>query len=352
MYRLGRNISVHLFGSSHGPCVGCIIEGLPKGTVISADRIAIEMELRKPKEGIGTPRKEKDIVEITGDINGKTIGSPVTMTIRNENTHGRSYSQFKDKPRPGHADLPALMRFRDFDIRGGGQFSGRLTAPLVAAGAVMKDLLRSKGIEINAFARSIGSVEDPEKNVSDVQLTDTRARTPALDEKMKKEILKASEDGDSVGGVVECIVTGLPIGFGGIWFEGLDSEIASAIFSIPAVKGIEFGKGFELSKMKGSESNDPYTIVNNKIVAEKNDMGGIVGGMSNGMPVVFKVAFKPTPSIAKEQSTVDLKTMTQTSIKIEGRHDPCIVPRAVSVVEAVTAIVIADQAKEAGLFDQ
>jgi len=352
MYKLGRNISVHLFGSSHGPCVGCIIEGLPKNTIISRHRIAAEMELRRPKDGIGTPRKEKDLVEVAGDVNGKAVGIPIIMTIRNENTHGRSYSQFTDRPRPGHADLPALMRFRNFDIRGGGPFSGRLTAPLVAAGAVMKDLLGSKGIEIAAFTRSVGSVEDPERDIHDMRLTDTRARTPALDEMMKKEILKASEDGDSVGGIIECIVTGLPIGFGGIWFEGLDSEIASSIFSIPAVKGIEFGKGFELSGMRGSESNDPYTIADNKIVAEKNDMGGIVGGMSNGMPMVFRVAFKPTPSISKEQSTVDLKTMTQTTIKAEGRHDPCIVPRAVSVVEAVTAIVIADQAKEAGLFDQ
>jgi chorismate synthase len=351
MYRLGRNISVHLFGSSHGPCVGCIIDGLPSGTAISKERIASEMELRRPKDGIGTPRKEKDAVEITGDINGKTSGIPITMTIRNENTHGKSYSQFTDRPRPGHADLPALMRFRNFDIRGGGPFSGRLTAPLVAAGAVMKTLLESKGILISAFTRSVGSIEDKEE-ACETELTDTRARTSELDRMMRAEIIKASENGDSVGGVVECVVTGLPIGFGGIWFEGLDSEIASAVFSIPAVKGIEFGKGFELSEMKGSESNDPYTVVDGRIVAERNSMGGIVGGMSNGMPMVFRVAFKPTPSISKEQSTVDLRTMTQTSIKIEGRHDPCIVPRAVSVVEAVTAIVIADQAKEAGLFDQ
>jgi len=343
---------VHLFGSSHGPCVGCIVDGLPMNTVIPKERIADEMKLRKPKDGIGTPRKEKDIVEITGDMNGRAFGVPITMTIRNENTHGSSYSEFSHKPRPGHADLPALMRFRDFDIRGGGPFSGRLTAPLVAAGAVMKDLLGSKGIEINAFTRSVGNIEDPEEGVNEIQLTDTRARTPELDVLMKKEILEASEDGDSVGGVVECIVTGLPIGFGGIWFEGLDSEIASAMFSIPAVKGIEFGKGFELSGMRGSESNDPYTVISGKVTAEKNSMGGIVGGMSNGMPMTFRVAFKPTPSISKEQSTVDLKTMTQTTIKINGRHDPCIVPRAVSVVEAVAAIVVADQAKEAGLFDQ
>ena len=352
MYRLGRNISVHLFGSSHGPCVGCVVEGLPVGTKISEERIAYEMELRKPKEGIGTPRKEKDTVEISGDLNGKCTGIPITFTIRNSNTHSNSYSEFSDKPRPGHADLPALMRFRDFDIRGGGQFSGRLTAPLVAAGAVMKELLETKGITINAFTRSIGNVKDDEDDISDIQLTDTRARTPELNELMKKEILNAAEEGDSVGGVVECIVTGLPIGFGGIWFNGLDVEIASAVFSIPAVKGIEFGKGFELSKMKGSESNDQYTIGNGRIISESNNMGGIVGGMSNGMPMVFRTVFKPTPSISKEQSTVDLRTMTQTTIGIKGRHDPCIVPRAVSVVEAVTAIVIADQAKEACIFDR
>ena len=352
MYRLGSDIVIHLFGTSHGPCVGCIVDGLPAGMTISEKRIEKEMELRKPKSGIGTPRVEKDSVEITGLVNGKTMGVPIMLTVRNENTRSSSYDGFARTPRPGHADLPALFKFEDYDIRGGGPFSGRLTAPIVAAGAIMKELLEQKNIHINAFARSIGKVVDNESiRKYDSTKFGTRARNSELDKRMTDEIVKASENGDSVGGVVECTVMGLPIGFGGIWFEGLDVEIARAVFSIPAVKGIEFGKGFELSEMNGSESNDPYVIEKGKITTDGNNMGGIVGGMSNGSPLVFRTAFKPTPSISSEQTTVDIKDMKTTKLSIGGRHDPCIVPRAVSVVEAMTAIVIADQAARGGFFD-
>ena len=352
MYRLGSDIVIHLFGTSHGPCVGCIVDGLPAGLTISEERIKKEMELRKPKSGIGTPRVEKDAVEITGLTNGKTIGVPIMLTIRNENTRSSSYDGFTRTPRPGHADLPALFKFEDYDIRGGGPFSGRLTAPIVAAGAVMKELLEQMNIHINAFARSIGSIVDNESlNKYDSTEFGTRARNSELDKKMTDEVLKASENGDSVGGVIECSVTGLPLGFGGIWFEGLDVEIARAIFSIPAVKGIEFGKGFELSEMRGSESNDPYVIEKGRITTDGNNMGGVLGGMSNGSPLVFRTAFKPTPSISSEQTTVDIKDMRTTKLSIGGRHDPCIVPRAVSVVEAMTAIVIADQAVRGGFID-
>ena len=352
MYRLGSDIVIHLFGTSHGPCVGCIVDGLPAGITISEKRIEKEMELRKPKSGIGTPRVEKDSVEITGLVNGKTMGVPIMLTVRNENTHSSSYDDFARTPRPGHADLPALFKFEDYDIRGGGPFSGRLTAPIVAAGAIMNELLEQKNIHIDAFARSIGKVVDNESiKKYDSTKFGTRARNSELDKRMTDEIVKASENGDSVGGVVECTVIGLPIGFGGIWFEGLDVEIARAVFSIPAVKGIEFGKGFELSEMNGSESNDPYVIEKGKITTDGNNMGGIVGGMSNGSPLVFRTAFKPTPSISSEQTTVDIKDMKTTKLSIGGRHDPCIVPRAVSVVEAMTAIVIADQAARGGFFD-
>jgi len=352
MYRLGSSIVIHLFGTSHGPCVGCIVDGIPAGRTISEKRIEREMELRKPKNGIGTPRVEKDSVEITGLTNGKTTGVPIMLTIRNENTKGSSYDGFARTPRPGHADLPALFKFEDYDIRGGGPFSGRLTAPIVAAGAVMKELLEQKDIRIDAFSRSIGKIVDND-SIKKYDSTEfgTRARNSELDTMMTKEIINASKNGDSVGGIVECIVTGLPIGFGGIWFEGLDVEIARAIFSIPAVKGIEFGKGFELSGMKGSESNDPYVIEKGRITTDGNNMGGIVGGMSNGSPIVFRTAFKPTPSISKEQTTVDLEDMKTTKLSIGGRHDPCIVPRAVSAVEAMTAIVIADQAARGGFLD-
>ena len=352
MYRLGENIVIHLFGTSHGPCVGCIIDGIPSDTVVSEERIAKEMELRKPKSGIGTPRAERDAVEITGLVAGKTCGVPVMLTIRNENVRSSSYAEFSRTPRPGHADLPALFRFNGYDVSGGGPFSGRLTAALVAAGAVMKDILEKKNIRINAFSRSIGRVVD-EEPLWEYDSTPfvTRARTGELDGMMTFEILEASERGDSVGGVVECTVTGLPLGFGGIWFEGLDVEIARAIFSIPAVKGVEFGKGFELASMNGSESNDPFIIDNGRISTDGNNMGGVLGGMSNGSPLVFRAAFKPTPSISIEQDTIDIKNMTQTKLKIKGRHDPCIVPRAVAVVEAMTAIIIADQAARGGLLD-
>jgi len=352
MYRLGSDIIIHLFGTSHGPCVGCIVDGIPAGLTISEERIKKEMELRKPKSGIGTPRVEKDSVEITGLTNRKTIGVPIMLTIRNENTRSSSYDGFTRTPRPGHADLPALFKFEDYDIRGGGPFSGRLTAPIVAAGAIMKELLEQRNIHINAFTRSIGSIVDRESlNKYDSTKFGTRARNSELDKKMTDEILKASENGDSVGGVIECSVTGLPLGFGGIWFEGLDVEIARAVFSIPAVKGIEFGRGFELSEMRGSESNDPYVIEEGRITTDGNNMGGVLGGMSNGSPLVFRTAFKPTPSISSEQTTVDIKDMRTTKLSIGGRHDPCIVPRAVSVVEAMTAIVIADQAVRGGFID-
>ena len=352
MYRLGERIVVHLFGTSHGPCVGCIIDGLPVNTQVSEKNIAMEMELRKPKDGIGTQRKESDVVEIEGCVKGKTIGLPVMLTIRNENTDSSSYSEFSSIPRPGHADLPAMMKFKGYDVRGGGQFSGRLTAPLVAAGSIMKDLLSKKDIQLNAFTRSVGNVVDNSEDCNaDSRKFRTRARTAELDKRMNDEITNASNNNNSVGGVAECIVTGLPIGFGDVWFNGLDVELARAIFSIPAVKGIEFGKGFELSGMKGSESNDPYVIDNGTVKTKSNNMGGVLGGMSSGSPLVFRVAFKPTPSISKEQDTVDLKDMSQTKLSINGRHDPCIVPRAVSVVEAVTAIVLADQAARGGLFD-
>lgn len=347
MYSLGKKVTMHLFGKSHGPCVGCILEGIPSGISIDERLIQKEVDLRKPAQGIGTPRKESDTVRIeSGIVNGTTTGSPILLVIDNQNTDGSKYLEFKIKPRPGHADLPALTKFSDHDIRGGGQFSGRLTAPIVAAGAVAKQMISAKGIEISAFSRSIGNITDEEKRSLDSatgsRAFKTRACTAEIDEMMTDEILSASSEGDSVGGVVECITEGLPIGFGGIWFEALDSEIARAVFSIPAVKGIEFGKGFDITKMKGSESNDPF-VFDDGVKTQTNNMGGILGGMSTGMPMVFRTAFKPTPSISREQKTVDLVNRCDSTISVGGRHDPCIVPRAVPVVEAITALVIADQ---------
>ena len=353
MYTLGNNIKMGLFGKSHGEHVGCILENVPPGIRISMDEMNEDMSLRKPKNDIGTPRKEKDEVDIVSGIkDGVTDGSPILMYIANMNVDSSKYNEMRNIPRPGHADLPAMVKWNDHDVRGGGQFSGRLTAPIVAAGSIARQMLSTKKIRIAAFSRSIGSVDDTDEHDIDSSTGSrkyaTRACSAELDELMRMEICDASEEGDSVGGIVECIVTGLPIGFGGIWFDSLDAVIAGAMFGIPAVKGVEFGKGFKMTGMKGSESNDQYHI-DGGVKAMTNNMGGIVGGMSNGMPLVFRVAFKPTPSISKEQRSVDLSEMKDVVISVKGRHDPCIVPRAVSVVEAVTALVIADVSVTEGM---
>lgn len=345
---LGEKVRFGLFGKSHGPCIGFVLEGIPAGTPVDMDLIVSDLALRKPSAGIGTDRKEADRpVFVSGVSDGKATGGPIRMEIANGNTDGSKYLEFAKTPRPGHADMPALLKMPDFDIRGGGQFSGRLTAAVVAAGAIAKTMIRGKGIEVGAFCRSVYDVEDAEpRNIEDAfgsRAFPTRACTQDLDARMSEAILTARAEGDSVGGVVECIVTGLPIGFGGIWFESLDAEIAHAVFGIPACKGVEFGKGFGITAMKGSESNDGYRMRDGRIVTESNNMGGIVGGMSDGQPMVFRAAFKPTPSIARKQHTVNLEDGTDADLEIKGRHDPCIAPRAASVVEAVTALVIADQ---------
>jgi chorismate synthase len=347
MYSFGDRLIFRLFGKSHGAHVGCILENVPKGIEISFDEIRRDMELRKPKDGIGTPRKENDAVEVVSGIkDDMTDGNPIEIRIANKNANSSAYREITRIPRPGHADLPAMIKWADHDVRGGGQFSGRLTAPIVAAGSIAKQMLSPMGIQVSAFARSIGGVNDCHvRDMDDAfgsRRFDSRACSHELDILMKKEITDASEEGDSVGGTAECIVSGLTAGFGGIWFDSLDALIAKAVFGIPGVKGIEFGKGFDITMMKGSESNDQYFVDNGRIKAMSNNMGGITGGMSNGMPLVFRTAFKPTPSISKEQRSVDILTMKDTVISVEGRHDPCIVPRAVSAVEAMTALVLAD----------
>ncbi len=348
MYSVGNGLKVSLFGKSHADCIGCIVEGLPLGMKVDIDRIEREMALRKPSDGIGTPRKESDkVIFEHGVDDGIVTDDNVLLVINNGNRDSSAYNRFKTRPRPGHSDLPALMKYKDYDIAGGAHFSGRMTAPLVAVGAIAKGYLEGKGIRISAFTRSIADVKDecqyPIGSYDGSGSFRTRAMTEDMDARMNEAILSAGKEGDSVGGVVECAVTGLPIGFGGEWFDALDVSVARMMFSIPAVKGVEFGAGFDITRMRGSESNDQYTIRDGKITSNTNNMGGVTGGLSNGMPLVFRVAIKPTPSIAKEQRTVDLETMTEGTISVTGRHDPCIVPRAVAVVEAMTAIAIMDQ---------
>jgi len=348
MYSLGNRFKISLFGKSHNECIGCIVEGLPKGMELDFDRIQEELALRKPSDGIGTPRKEADAVIFEeGVVDGKVSSRYVLLKIMNTNRNSSSYSGFNITPRPGHADYPALMKWKDFDVSGGAQFSGRMTAPLVAVGAMAKQVLESKGIGIAAYTKQVHCVRDEAEHSFDAIRGSRNFKTRAIDDTfdrlMSDAIMDAANDGDSVGGVVGCTIVGLPAGFGGIWFDALDVSLSRAMFSIPAVKGVQFGKGFELAFMKGSESNDQYRMTEDGISAYTNNMGGICGGMCDGLPVTFDVAFKPTPSIAKEQRTVNLEKMCDDTVQIKGRHDPCIVPRAVAVVEAMAAITVLDQ---------
>jgi len=349
MNTYGVAFRVTVFGSSHGPGIGCVVDGCPAGVEVAQEAVQKDLDRRRPSAGIGTPRAEEDVVLVQSGVHeGRTTGSPIQMYIENRDRDSSKYAAFKRTPRPGHADYPALVKYGPgHDIRGGGQFSGRMTAPLVAAGSVAKRLLITQGIRFAAYARSIGKVMDEEdRRLEDVLDTvyarPTRAANDELDARMNAEILAAKEDRDSVGGVVRCLVEGLPVGMGEPFFDTLDGELAKLLFAIPAVKGVEFGSGFAAARSRGSENNDAYHFVEGKVRTSTNHAGGVLGGMSNGMPLDLRVAFKPTASIPTTQRTVDLGTGKEAMLKIEGRHDPCIVPRAVVVVEAVSALAIAD----------
>lgn len=349
----GNKIKISVFGQSHAEAIGVCVDGLPAGERVDREELGRFMQRRAPgKSPVSTPRREADEVKILcGLVNDITCGAPLAAIIENTNTRSRDYEFLKETPRPAHADYPAQVKFGGFqDVRGGGHFSGRLTAPLCIAGGICLQILARKGIQVGAHIRSVGDVQDegfdpmgvPRETLDRVKGTEFPTISAEKGEEMRKRILAASADGDSVGGTVECIVTGVPVGIGGALFGGLDGKIASAIFGIPAVKGIEFGAGFEAARLTGAENNDPYTVKDGKIQTLSNNAGGILGGISTGMPIVFTAAFKPTPSIAKPQQSVRLSTMEETELRVVGRHDPCIVPRAVPVVEAVTAIALLD----------
>lgn len=349
MNTYGRGFRITIFGASHGPGVGCVIDGCPANVLVGQERVQREVDRRKPSPGIGTPRAEEDLVQLqSGILEGRTTGAPIQIFIQNKDRDSSKYLGFRSTPRPGHADYPALVKYgKGHDIRGGGQFSGRMTAPLAAAGAVAKALLEGEGVRIGAYARSIGTVEDVEERSLDdvldkVYSRPTRAATDGLDRLMSEEILAARQEQDSVGGVVRCLADGLPVGLGEPFFDTLDGELAKFMFAIPAVKGVEFGSGFSAARARGSRNNDAYRFQDGKVVTLTNHAGGVLGGMSSGMPLDIRVAFKPTASIPREQRTVDLGTGKEAMIKIEGRHDPCIAPRAVVVVEAAAALVLAD----------
>lgn len=349
----GETIKMTVFGESHASEIGVVIEGLPKGTEIDFDYIDSYLLRRAPgRNAYSTPRKEADrpIFE-SGLENGKTDGKPLRVVIKNTNTRPSDYERLKTVPRPSHADFTAYIKENGKNsVSGGGAFSGRMTAPIVIAGAICSQILLSKGIEIGAHIYKIKDIPDASfdsVNVKAEQLRAVKSRAfPVLDEKagerMIERILEAKAQGDSVGGIVECAVVGLPAGVGSPMFDGLENLISRAVFAIPAVKGVEFGSGFEGSGLFGSENNDAFTVENGEIKTVTNSHGGILGGISSGMPIVFRAAFKPTPSIAKPQQSVNLETKETEILEIKGRHDPCIVPRAVPVVEAVTAFAITD----------
>lgn len=345
----GNSVAVTLFGESHGEYIGAVVDGLAPGIEIDNHYIAHMLTLRRPDGKISTPRKEKDEFKIvSGVVNNKTTGTPVTILIPNENVNSGDYSQMKTVARPSHADYTAECKYHGYqDSRGGGHFSGRITAALVAAGAICKCALEKKGIYIGTHIKQCAGISDREFNdltvdIDAVNKTTFAVLDEASGEKMKDAILSAASEGDSVGGVLETAIAGMPEGVGEPWFDTVESMLSHIIFSIPAVKGIEFGAGFRISNMRGSTANDPLRIENGKVVSTTNNNGGINGGITNGMPIIFRTAIKPTPTIFKPQNTIDFKDMTETVLEPKGRHDPAIVHRARVVQDAVSAIVMCD----------
>lgn len=347
----GSKVKISIFGESHGNGIGVVVDGIPAGFAIDKEQVIAQMSRRAPgKDPTATPRKEDDTPEIlSGLLDDVTTGAPICAVIRNTNTKSEDYNNLLVNPRPGHSDYTAFIKYQGHnDIRGGGHFSGRLTAPLVFAGAICRQILLTKNIKIAAHISSIMDINDTPFNGTNVtdELIERLNHSSfalvndAVEIAMRSVITQAKQKNDSVGGVIECIITGLEAGLGDPMFDGIESVISSIVFGIPAVKGIEFGKGFALTRLYGSQSNDAYQYRNGKVETETNNCGGILGGISNGMPIVFRAAVKPTPSIGQTQRTVDLTKKTETEINVNGRHDPCIVPRAVPVVEAAAAVAV------------
>lgn len=346
----GSNITITLFGESHGEAIGAVLDGMPAGIPVDEEFIARQMSLRKSVGAISTARKEADRVKIvSGVFNGRTTGTPITFIIENQDTRSRDYGELAYKARPGHADYTAQIKYGGFqDFRGGGHFSGRITAGIVAAGAVAISALKAKGITIGTHILSCGGVYDRsfEDIKADIDYLDGRefaVLEASAEDEMKKAIMMAKNDGDSVGGCLETAVYGIPAGIGEPWFDTIESVFSHALFSIPAVKGVEFGAGFKYADMHGSQANDPFTSENGNIRTVTNNCGGILGGITNGMPIIFRCAVKPTPSIYKKQQTVNLENGENTTLQIQGRHDPAIVHRARVVVDSIIAVALCDQ---------
>lgn len=347
-FGIGRSFRMTVFGESHGRCVGALVDGCPAGIELGAGDIQRELDRRRPGRAAASTRAERDIVVVeSGVTDGRTNGGPIMAIIRNEDTDPSWYAKNRGVPRPSHADYTAHVKYGGFsDWRGGGFFSGRITAGMVMGGAVAKKLLSRSGVRAVAHLVQAGAVKAGD--VPDDGLDAMAAESPiwCADRRASEMMLKAIEevraDGDSIGGIVECRIFGLPVGIGDPIFDSVESVLSHAVFSIPAVKGVEFGGGFPMSAMRGSEANDEFAIDGGRVVTRTNNSGGILGGITNGMPVVLRVAFKPTPSIGKEQRSVDLSRMEETTIRVGGRHDPCVAVRAVPVVEAVVSVGVAD----------
>ncbi|WP_293966093.1 chorismate synthase [uncultured Eubacterium sp.] len=350
---IGDKIKLSIFGESHGEAIGCVIDGLPAGIKIDMNAVYKDMQRRAPgKDKTATPRLEKDIPHIlSGMLDNVTTGAPLAMVIENTNTKSGDYSNLMTVPRPSHSDYPAYVKYGgNNDIRGGGHFSGRLTAPLVFAGSVAKQILSKMGVTIGAHIKQIGSVCDAvsDLNKTDKSLLDTLSSSTfslideTKEQAMRDEIEKARLSLDSVGGIIECFAVGLPVGLGGNMFDTVEGKLASILFGVPAVKGVEFGIGFGFADKRASEVNDQYEIKNGKVATLSNNNGGVLGGMTDGAPLSVSVAIKPTPSIAKKQKSVNLLTMENAELEIHGRHDPCIVVRAVPVIECAVALGLLD----------
>lgn len=346
---IGSSVALTIFGESHGAAVGAVIDGLAPGIEIQEDFIRSQLSLRRPVGKISTPRVEEDNYTIlSGVFEGKTTGTPICIIIPNENTKSKDYSEIRFKMRPGHADFTANEKYHGFeDYRGGGHFSGRITAAVVAAGAIIISALKDKGINIGTHIAKCGGVSDRgfadfDADIKALSQKEFAVLDENAEDAMKEKILAASQEGDSVGGVLETVITGIPAGVGEPWFDSVESLLSHALFGIPAIKGVEFGAGFSICDMRGSEANDCFNSVEGKIVTETNNNGGINGGITNGMPMIFRLAVKPTPTISKTQKTVDIRTNTETELSSKGRHDPCIVHRARVVVDSIAAIVLCD----------
>lgn len=355
---IGKSFVLTCFGESHEKCIGAVVDGCPAGLPLSEKDIQTELNKRRPGVSeISSPRKEKDVANLlSGVYRGFTTGAPICVLVWNRDVDSKPYELIKDKPRPGHADYPARLRYGGFnDYRGGGRFSGRITVAYTVAGAVAKKLLSTIEVEVLAHTAQIGSVRltkkvDHKDVRQNVYRNPVRCADPETAEAMENEILRVAKEGDSVGGTVECLALGVPVGLGDPIFDSLDADLAKMLFDIPAVKGVEFGAGFGAATLKASQNNDQYAVKGNRIVTLTNNAGGVIGGLSTGMPIVVRAAFKPTASIAKEQKTVDLTKKKEVDLKLSGRHDPCIVPRAVPVVESCVAMVLVDHAIRLGII--